>query len=156
MVGRFAITEHQIDHTILDITQVELAYESNLAHGFDSSVSDVFSQLLGESAWEVVLIVDKVGGVNSKYDERAILLPNTRFQEDVMLHSMLDDLDNVDLVRNIVTITHVKNKNAHVGHFRSKDGGLQLIDTGPYIQGRHTRFRHVSETKNTQTEDASA
>lgn len=108
MVGRFAVTEHQIDHTILDITKVELSYKSNLAHSFDSSVSDVLSQLLGESAWEVVLIVDKVGGVNSKYDERAILLPNTRFQEDVVLHSVLDNLDDVDLVRNIVTITHGK------------------------------------------------
>lgn len=108
MVGRFAITKHQIDHTILDITQVELAYKSNLTHSFDSSVSDVLSQLLGKSAWEVVLIVDEVGGVNSKYDERVTLLPNPRFQEDVVLHSVLDDLDDVYLVRNIVTMTHVK------------------------------------------------
>ena len=54
--GAFSAAKHNINDTILRITETRSRNETNLADGFNSSVSDVLSQLLGKGVGEATLL----------------------------------------------------------------------------------------------------
>ena len=66
MEGVFSVAEHDINHTVLRITETRSRNKTNLADGFNSSVSDVLSQLLGKGVGEATLLPQVVRRVHAK------------------------------------------------------------------------------------------
>lgn len=66
MEGVLSAAEHDINHTVLRITETRSRNKTNLADGFNSSVSDVLSQLLGKGVGEATLLPQVVRRVHAK------------------------------------------------------------------------------------------
>lgn len=66
MEGVLSVAEHDIDDTILHITETRSRNKTDLADGLNSSVPDVLSQLLGKGVGEATLLSQVVRHVHTK------------------------------------------------------------------------------------------